>query len=188
MKETPKYSIKSCIILFFIFAFIGWLYECTYRLMHSGTLVNRGFFLGPYLPIYGAGGLCIIIFLQRFYNKKVLSFILIIFICCIIEYLTSYVLELIYHKLWWNYSFFKLNLNGRICAEAALLFGFAGYIVNYHFAPFINKLIIRIPNKIQLFICIILIIIITLDFITSIFAPHSGISTTISNVSCYPYL
>lgn len=175
MIKKPIYSIRSYIIIFFVLSFAGWIYELIIDLVKKGTFINQGFFLGPYLPIYGAGGLCIIIFLQKLYKKPILTFLFSMVICSIIEYSTSYILEEIYHKLWWNYKNFYLNLNGRICAEGIIIFGIFAMLVNYFFSPYLNKFISKIPVKIQYILCILLIILFIIDFSFSIFSPHSAL-------------
>ena len=46
------YNVTTLIILFFLFSFIGWLWEVLLHIVISGTFVNRGTFHGPWLPIY----------------------------------------------------------------------------------------------------------------------------------------
>ena len=44
---------------FFFFSISGWIIEVAYRSAKNRHLVNPGFLKGPYLPIYGFGGLLI---------------------------------------------------------------------------------------------------------------------------------
>ena len=131
MITQQKYTLKSYILIFFIFSFIGWCYELLLHLIIKGGFINPGFFSGPYLPIYGSGGLCVIVFLRKLYNRPVVTFFISMGICATIEYLTSYVLQLIYHKLWWDYSDMYLNLNGRIFVGGIIIFGIFCIIINY---------------------------------------------------------
>lgn len=53
--------IWSCTIVlsFFVYSFLGWLWESTVCSLHNEKqLINRGFLVGPLCPIYGAGALC----------------------------------------------------------------------------------------------------------------------------------
>ena len=43
--------------LFFLFSFLGWLWEAGIYLVTDGEFVNRGILSGPWLPIYGCGGI-----------------------------------------------------------------------------------------------------------------------------------
>ena len=49
---------------FFIFSFVGWLMETIYSYFVLGHFANRGFLFGPVCPIYGFGGLILILFLE----------------------------------------------------------------------------------------------------------------------------
>src|SRR5699024_6176991 len=55
------YTIWSLVLMFFIFSFIGWLWEVSLHLITDGEFVNRGVLQGPWLPIYGTGGMLILI-------------------------------------------------------------------------------------------------------------------------------
>ena len=54
MKKVLNFIMDNYII-FFVYAFIGWIYEVSWYLIVRHKFVNRGVLLGPYLPIYGFG-------------------------------------------------------------------------------------------------------------------------------------
>ena len=58
----------------------------------------------------------------------------IVVLCGVVEYFTSYYLEVTQGKKWWDYSGYFLNLNGRICAEGLLVFGVGGMAIVYALA------------------------------------------------------
>ena len=68
------YSIRSIILIFFSFSMIGWLWEVSLHLFGDGIFVNRGFFHGPWLPIYGTGGVLVILLLKKFVDRPVVTF------------------------------------------------------------------------------------------------------------------
>ncbi len=45
----------NLILLFFTFSFIGWIIEVTLKYRQFCRFINRGFLIGPWLPIYGSG-------------------------------------------------------------------------------------------------------------------------------------
>ncbi|MGL5174453.1 MAG: putative ABC transporter permease, partial [Olsenella sp.] len=106
-------GIASLWILFMMYSFAGWCCESTACSYRQRKFVNRGFLNGPYLPIYGSGSLAAIVLLKDVQNP-VLLFLLGGLLTCTIEYLTSYVMERIYHARWWDYSKRPLNLHGRV--------------------------------------------------------------------------
>lgn len=59
-------KILNYFLLFFSCALIGWLWEVAISFAQYGIFINRGVLHGPWLPIYGFGGLGIIILLKRF--------------------------------------------------------------------------------------------------------------------------
>lgn len=169
------YSIPSLIIIFFLFAFVGWLWEVLLHLINEGAFVNRGVLHGPWLPIYGVGGTLVLIFLNKLRDKPAVQFISIIIICGIVEYFTSYFLEIAHNgEKWWDYSGYFLNLNGRICAEGLLVFGLAGMAAVYAIAPAIDDIIKKIDSKVVITISIVLSSIFILDNIYSKSNPNKG--------------
>ena len=169
------YTVFSLILMFFIFSFIGWTWEVILHLITDGEFVNRGIMHGPYLPIYGAGGLLILVILNKLRKYPMLEFISAIVLCGIIEYFTSYYLEITHNGTkWWDYTGYFLNLDGRICAEGLLLFGIGGMTVVYLIAPLLDNLIRRINNKTLISICAILLVIYFIDMGYSAKYPNKG--------------
>ena len=69
MKKLLNFVINNYII-FFVYAFIGWVYEVSWYLIVRHKFVNRGVLFGPYLPIYGFGILILLLILKRFMSKR----------------------------------------------------------------------------------------------------------------------
>lgn len=47
---NKNYELTSIILFFFIFSFVGWVWEVALYLFRDGILVNRGTLYGPWLP------------------------------------------------------------------------------------------------------------------------------------------
>lgn len=168
------YSVCSIIMLFFIFSFIGWVWEVSLHLIGDGVFVNRGVLHGPWLPIYGSGGTMILILLNRLRRHPALQFFGIIVLCGIVEYFTSYFLEITQGQKWWDYTGYFLNLHGRICAEGLLVFGAGGMAIVYVLAPLLDNAIKRIRLKILLPVCLLLLGIYIGDSVYSQKNPNTG--------------
>ncbi len=182
------YKITDYILFFFVFAFIGWVWEVCLILVQTGKLVNRGVLLGPWLPIYGTGGVLILLILRKIFNKPVLTFVLTTVLCTVVEYFTSWYLEITKGVRWWDYSGYFLNINGRVCLEGALVFGLGGCAVIYLIAPKLSKLFSKIPNKVIVPLCIVLVCGFIVDLIHSKNHPNMGEGITASRTSieiCY---
>lgn len=174
--SNESYNIKSFILLFFLFGFISWVWEVSLFFVQTGELVNKGTLIGPWLPIYGVGG---VITLSICSNPKIkknffLTFCFISILCSILEYFTSVYLEDIYGLRWWDYSNYFWNIDGRICLLASVFFGLIGSFGLYVIAPNLNKKIDMIPSKIQTILCTILILAFLFDFGYCLNNPNSG--------------
>lgn len=178
-----RYNITSIILMFFIFSFVGWFWEVLLQLLETGNFVNRGVMYGPWLPIYGSGGVIVLILLNKLRDKPLIEFLSIIVVCGIIEYFTSYFLEITHNGVrWWDYSGYFININGRICAEGLLVFGLGGIAVVYFIAPLLDNIIKKINKNLVLTISIVLISIFMMDKIYSSKYPNVGKGITSYNI------
>ena len=168
------YSIVDLVLIFFIVSFIGWCWEVLLHLVQTGDVVNRGTLWGPYLPIYGTGGVVVLILLKGTRGKPVLSFFLSIVICLTIEYFTGWFLETFRGLKYWDYSDMPFNLHGRICLYGGLVFGIACILMIYVVGPFLYQLLSPIPKKAKWGIAIFLLLVILTDAIVSHFYPNQG--------------
>lgn len=122
-------------LLFIIYSFGGWIIEEVHCSIIEKKIVNRGFLIGPILPIYGTGAVIITMFLTRYSADPVLLFCMAILSCALVEYFASYIMEKIFNARWWDYSKSKFNLNGRICLATIIPFGIFGMIIIYFSNP-----------------------------------------------------
>ena len=107
------------------------------------------------------------------------EFIAIIILCGILEYLTSWVLEITHDGAkWWDYTGYYLNLNGRICAEGLLVFGIGGMAFVYVLAPVVDNFIEQIRLKILMPVCAVLVVIFSVDAVYSGIHPNTGVGVT----------
>lgn len=184
------YSLLSLGLMFFIFSFFGWILEVALFLMKTHIFINRGVLLGPWLPIYGSG--CVLILLvfvhgkmRKYLNEPLLLFLLVMLLCGIIEYISSFVLELITGLQYWNYVGHFLNINGRICLEGLMEFGLGGLLCVYVIAPKLNSLFSKCNKKFLIGIFSILLLLFVTDAIYSSFNPNVGYGIT---ELIYPHL
>ncbi len=168
------YTIWSVIMMFFIFCFIGWCWEVSLHILQDGTFVNRGMLHGPWIPIYGTGGVLIMIILTKLRKYPLAEFCAAIVLAGVIEYSTSYFVELSKGKRWWDYTGYFLNLDGRICAEGLLVFGVMGMLLVYALAPLLDHYLRKIPTKIIVPICLVLMVFFAGDSIYSSKHPNEG--------------
>ena len=154
-------------IKFIIYSFVGYISECIFVSVENKKLTNRGFFCGPICPIYGVGGIFMAFFLKKYYGDIFALFILGAILATIVEYITGWALEKLFHNKWWDYSNNKFNINGRVCLLNTILFGIAAVIVVMFADPFFNKILNIIPGFLRIIIGIILLFIFCFDMIYS---------------------
>ncbi len=161
------YDLKTWFLLFITYSVIGWVIEIMVGFIITKKIVNRGFLIGPYCPIYGYGALFIIYFLHPYTDSPIILFFMTIAICSILEYTTSYLMEKIFKARWWDYSKKRFNINGRICLETMIPFGICGCILLYIVNPFFLSCLSWIPNIIQTILAIVIFTIFLLDNLIS---------------------
>ena len=179
IEYQKDYSIWSLILMFFLFSFVGWVWECIYILVEQGILVNRGAMYGPWLPIYGFGCTLILIATKLKLSRKLLTkpfktFFTIMILCTILEYFTSWGLEVIKGVRYWDYTGIFLNINGRVCLENSLFFGIGGCIALYFIGPYLEDKISKIPHKIKISLALFLMTVMLIDTIYSSINIHVG--------------
>lgn len=154
-------------VLFMIYSFIGWLIEICCVALETKKVINRGFLIGPYCPIYGFGAIMMTIFLRNYTDDIFGIFLKSVFICAILEYVTSYIMEKLFKTRWWDYSNNKFNINGRVCLETLVLFGIGGCVIMKATNPVLFFAYDAIPNIILLIVAVIFFIIFLTDVIIS---------------------
>lgn len=155
-------------ILLMIYSFLGWLCESLYVSFAQQKVINSGFMNGPICPIYGFGAMLVILFLQPFTKSLLLIFILGVVLTSSLEYFTSWLMEVLFHTRWWDYSQFRINLNGRICLFNSILFGLMSLFVVYYLNPAVMNTVNLIPYTSKLFIALTLFLAFLIDFISSL--------------------
>ncbi len=141
------YSFFHLFLLFFIYSIIGYMIEViTIFLNFHKFNFHRGFLLGPYLPVFGIGGIFMNFVVQKYLDDYFALFCICLFICSVVEYFSSLILEKIFKLRWWDYNDKKFNINGRICLENSFGFGIGGILfyrtinpIILHFLDFLSS-------------------------------------------------
>lgn len=155
------------VALFLLYSFLGWIVESIYCFIVDKKFVNRGFLIGPCLPIYGFGCLIIVFMLDKFRESPILLFVMATFMCSILEYITSYIMEKIFKTRWWDYSNMKYNINGRICLRNMMFFGVLAILMSYFVNPFILSVIDKVNFTLIKVITVLAFIIFLIDVLVS---------------------
>ena len=174
LNYNRKYKLTDIILIFFVIAIIGYIWEVLFHLFQYGELVKRGTLHGPWLPIYGAGAIAMLVLLKPVRKNPFAYFVLAMLVSGIIEYTTSVYLELVHHMSWWDYHGYFLNINGRVCLEGLIVFAIGGTLVTYIIAPILANFLDKIGKKLKIIVCVILTSLIIFDFYYSTKYPNTG--------------
>lgn len=140
-------DIRVLFLLFVLYSFLGWAAESVYCSIPAGKPINRGFLAGPFCPIYGAGAMLIVEVLTPLKDQTVLLFAAGALLTSLVEYLTGWLLEALFHTKYWDYSAYRFQLHGRVCLKNSLMFGVMGVVTVYWIQPLLFGLLGRIPNR-----------------------------------------
>lgn len=153
---------------FIIYSFIGWVTEVLYHIYKLKNFVNRGFLYGPVCPIYGGTAVLLIFFLTPFSNNFAAVFAGGAVIASIIEYITGYAMEKMFHAKWWDYSNEKFNIKGYICLKFSIFWGFMSLIFIKYVNPVISILTYHIIDNFGEVLYNILLILFIIDVVLTI--------------------
>ena len=148
---------------FILYSVGGWILETLLFLIRDKKVVKRGFLFGPLCPIYGTGAvICTAVMYGRIDNIF-LVFLIGLLLCGTLEYLTHFIMEKLFHAMWWDYSSRRFNINGRVYLNGLLEFGAGSVLIIKVLQPLVVKLTDMIPENVLYIICFALYSIILVD-------------------------
>ena len=160
--------IFEIITNFIIYSFLGWLMESIVRTISERKLINTGFLHGPVCPIYGIGANIMFLFLEGFYDKVVLLFIISTIVLTLWEYIVGVMLEKMFKTKYWDYSNQKFNFQGRVCLVNSICWGVLGVLLVRYIHPFIQQQVLKINVQLLHYIVGIIFLAIIIDMVMSI--------------------
>lgn len=153
-------------ILFLIYSFIGWLFEVLLTIVKEQKYVNRGFLVGPIVPIWGTGAILITLILKEkdgIFNLLVSS----AFIGTVLEYVVNVLMEKLFKARWWDYSHLPFNINGRVWLGSSILFGVGGACLILFLNPFFMGILNNFSDLFLIYVGALLLILLIIDLTIS---------------------
>ena len=161
-------------ILFFSMSILGWIYETVLEVcVYHWGFSNRGILTGPWLPIYGVGGL---LFIGVCYTvvksdknrglKLAIVFVMTALVATAVELGATYILEYLHGEWPWDYTRYDIHYEGRIALSTSIRFGLCGILGVFVIYPLIGKFCERIPKMTLDLLCVVT----ALTFITDVIA------------------
>ena len=172
--------IRNILLLFIFFAACGWIYEVIWTYFDDGVWANRGYLFGPWLPIYGFGGMLIYgifhkqikkpVYIGKLNIRFLLLFVYICLITTVVELAATYIIELFGtpFTVLWDYSDHFMSFQGRVCLDASARFGALGLMIIYGALPLYNKFVHMKSQKVLNVIAWTVIAVFAIDWILRI--------------------
>ena len=139
-------TIYEVLWIFIVYAVIGWCSEVAYAALDTGKFVNRGFLNGPICPIYGVGVTLVIACLEAFQSNLLLLYISSVILVTVLEGVTGWAMDKLFHNKWWDYSKLPFNIGGYVCLLFSLIWGVACVFIVYFVHPLIHQVLSLIPH------------------------------------------
>ncbi len=153
---------------FVIYSFLGWVLESIVRTICEKKIINTGFLIGPFCPIYGFGAIIMLLFLDRFKNNIFLLFFISVIALTLWEYIVGVLLEKFFSTKYWDYSNHKFNYKGRICLTNSIAWGVLGVLFINYIHPFIIQTLSYVEFMYVAIIASVIVLILLIDAIISI--------------------
>lgn len=161
------YSVIQWLFFFYFYCFVGWCIESTYVSVHQKRLVNRGFMRGPFLPLYGSGGIMMLVVSMPFQEHLILVYIAGCIGATILEYVTGVTMEALFKVRYWDYSDKKFNFQGHICLGTSLAWGLLTILMTRLVHKPVEHLVLMIPATMLTIVTLVLTVVIACDFALS---------------------
>lgn len=163
-----QYEWYQLLFLFFIFCNIGWVIESSVESLYRKRFINRGFLNGPYIPIYGFGGMTILICCMPFQHNGFLVYIVGVLSCTALEFFVGWVMESIFQKQFWDYSMLKFTYKNRISLIPSLFWGLLSLFLVYVLYGPVDKLANFVSPEFAMIYDLIFAVVMVVDIIISI--------------------
>lgn len=162
-----SYTIYQWLFFFYLYCFLGWCVESTYVSIKDRKLTNRGFIRGPFLPLYGSGGMMMLIVSMPFRDNLFLVYIAGCLGATVLEYVTGVTMEALFKVRYWDYSQNKFNFQGHICLGTSLSWGFLTILMTEIVHVPVEMMVLAIPVQVLNPVTVVLTVLIGADFALS---------------------
>lgn len=163
-------SLYEMVWFFFIYSFLGWVAEVCFAALNHGKFVNRGFLNGPICPIYGVGVTLVALLLEPVKGNVLVLYISSVLVTSMVELITGFFLEKIFHSRWWDYSDEHFNIGGYVCLKFSILWGMACMIVVNSIHPVFEKAVVHFHNGFAYAILACMVVLTVVDIADTIAA------------------
>ncbi len=161
-------SFNKKVLIFFAYAFFFFFWETFYHYFQHDELVKRGFLMGLYCPIYGFSALAVLFILNPFKKNIPLMFFFSALFITVLEYVTSVVLQVVFHTTWWDYHDMPFNIDGRVALPVSLFWGLLCVLALKYAHPKVMRLITYLEGRFGNVLCAIILFVMISDFLITL--------------------
>ena len=165
-------GVDICYFLncFFIYSFIGYVFECIVLTCQTHSRVtNRGFVRLPLCTIYGVGAFGAQYVLAPLAHNYLQLFIIGAFAATLLEIITAKLMTALFGYFWWDYKNRPFNYRGVICLESTICWGALTVCFVMLLHPFIASIVDIYYDIFGKWLAIVMLIIYCIDFSTSFY-------------------
>ena len=147
MNQT--HVITTWLLYFFMYSFLGWVWESCYVSVLQHKWINRGFIKGPFLPLYGSGAIMMLLVSQPFADNLIGVYFAGVVGATLLEYVTGALMEALFKVRYWDYSSQKFNLHGYICLTSSIAWGFLTIFMTEIIHRPIERFVLNLPPSLE---------------------------------------
>ncbi len=157
------------IVLYFgVYSFLGWVIESSYRTAKRGRLINSGFLYGPFIPVFGFGGLIIHgLYLPLGAVPYASALVVMTIAVTLLELITGLVMHRVFGLMLWDYSEHRYNLGGYICPRFSFYWLGLAVVVTRVLRPVLLELSAQLPPRTKEALAALFVLYVVLDAATS---------------------
>lgn len=160
---VAEQAFSNWVLFFFAYAFVGWVWESCYVSVKQKHWINSGFLIGPFIPVYGFSITAVLAIVQPFEQTLWQLYITGVVVITIIEFVTSWGMEKLFHARWWDYSDMALNFHGRVALPVSLFWGLGVIFIVRVVHPIVDGWVENISVRFGTFASIFFIAVIMFD-------------------------
>ena len=167
------------LFLFFLFNVMGWCIESTVESINHKRPINRGFLAGPYIPIFGMGGVLFALIglpLREAFDNIFVNIFLVFFVgmslATLLEYMAGGILERLFKKKFWDYSQLKLtnkyNYKNRISLIASVFWGVLSLFMSFVLYDIVSGFVQSLSHELIVIVCVVMTFTMLLDTVIQV--------------------
>lgn len=163
-----QYTVIQWLFFFYFYCFFGWVFESTYVSLKKKQLVNRGFMRGPFLPIYGSGGIMMLVVSMPFQDNVFLTYIAGCIGATALEFFTGMTMEALFKVRYWDYSDQKFNYKGHICLSSTIAWGFLTILMTEFLHRGVERVVFALPELLVTIVTVVISCVMLVDMTLSV--------------------